>query len=902
MKRIVSLLLAVSMILGICATAFAATTYPDLVGDNAKYAAAVDALTELKVVNGFPDGEFKPGNELTRAELAKMLVICLGLGDQVEALAARTVFSDVPSTHWAAGYINAAAQSKVIIGYPDGSFQPEKNVTYAEAFTMVLRALGYGNVVESEGTWPTAYMLKAVELELTDDMEGVTATAPATRGNTAILLWNMLRTPMWRITEESETNGMTLSDRNGRIMLNVKFPNYMYVEDVYLDYVNVTDKDDVRAGISDGNRWDAELGEWVAVNAFEARLKGTDLTKLVPGMKLTALVKDYKDEDKATFLTITPANTLVRGFMTNLKDKDGKQTFEVAGSEYRFDYWVDTDDFTQDSYVSAEVEGKKVKNLIVLPTAVEYAETQSNIDSLDEDALVIIDGEWKQTTDMKTGCVYTEFNGDDTRVDGFYGEPFYVVNSETKTKEFDVAFSQKEEWLSVKDDTTAVDYISLEDKEDRIIVGEFVAKQGEKNNKDVTLDKLEARVKDNDFSGNDAEVFYSYLGLPVRVHFGDVDKNSKNAGFYAVTSNGLWGEGGNKGKIYNVEAVGQDGVEAEYKTITSVDVYDPEGYLETNSKTYREQATFAWFKFDSKNENIEDIVVLENGLTSGDPAENYTSKYDIAELEEETMIDGKDLVGTEYTVNKSAYFYEATAIKNENDKVVGFDVDVTVGRDEYDGYKLPAGTLIAFENGTTKVKYVFIPAESDSNLSWGKLDKINTSKETVKIIGSEATKLNDKSNPDATEGDLVGFSTNKGGDTAKVVVAIHPEDLDDAWMDIIVDGDIDSDDDDDDIIPNALSDGDYDKDDVGTEIKKYKVVKVQLKKDKYGEVTISSVTVSEEKGFDELKAVANDWDRIFIDHANKTIFVFTGVFDKNAAMEDGTVYDITKGSYSDGRA
>ena len=297
MKRIVSLLLAVSMVLSMFVTAIAATTYPDLVNDNAKFAAAVDALTELGVVNGFPDGEFKPGNDLTRAELAKMLVICLGFGDQVDALTSRTVFSDVPASHWASGYINAAAQSKIIVGYPDGSFRPENKVTYAEAFTMALRALGYGNVVEAEGTWPTAYMLKAVELELTDDMENVTTNGASLRGNTAILLWNMLRTPMWRITEESEQNGMTLSDRNGRIMLNVKFPNYWYY-----------DADDVEGGIrlTSVDVVDNEEVTGTLNNAVTAKLqRGIDLTKLVAGMKVSALVKDYKDEDKATFLTLT---------------------------------------------------------------------------------------------------------------------------------------------------------------------------------------------------------------------------------------------------------------------------------------------------------------------------------------------------------------------------------------------------------------------------------------------------------------------------------------------------------------------------------------------------------------------------------------------------------------------
>ena len=187
MKKIVSLVLALVMLLSLCGFVNAAT-YTDLTKGNAKYVSAVDALTELKVIEGFPDNTFRANETVTRAQLAKMLVLCSGLNNQVKTVGAKNIFSDVDPDSWAAGYITVAAQSKLIVGYPDGTFLPEKEVSYAEAFTMCLRALGYGNVVESEGTWPTAYMLKAVELELTDDMEGtIVAGSPATRGNTAIL-------------------------------------------------------------------------------------------------------------------------------------------------------------------------------------------------------------------------------------------------------------------------------------------------------------------------------------------------------------------------------------------------------------------------------------------------------------------------------------------------------------------------------------------------------------------------------------------------------------------------------------------------------------------------------------------------------------------------------------------
>jgi photosystem I subunit 4 len=420
-------------------------------------------------------------------------------------------------------------------------------------------------------------MLKAVELELTDDMENVTASAAALRGNTAILLWNMLRTPMWRITEESQTNGMTLSDRNQRIMLNVKFPNYLYLENVYLENVNVVDKDEVKATVFNGWTEDTQ-GRRVKVGEFTAAVEDIDLTKLVIGMKLTSLIKDYKDEDKAKFLTLSPENTIVAGFMSEYSVKDGKATFEVDGSEYRFEEVPAAKDFAlvEDAahdeakvanyYVIFEAEGKKVKNLQVLPTKVEYAETQTDIDALDEDALVLIDGVWGSPADMTPDCVYTEFVDVHDDFDG----SFYVVGTKDTKDTFDIMFAEEEDWLDGKSNA---EYLSLNDKDERVVVGSeetFSAWYQAKNNKDVDLAKLEVKLSENEYTDNEVEVYRNYLGVAVRLHFGDVDKNSKNAGFYAVTSNGAWGEGSSDGRKFNIKLVGQDGVEDTYTTTTTI--------------------------------------------------------------------------------------------------------------------------------------------------------------------------------------------------------------------------------------------------------------------------------------------------------------------------------------------
>ena len=68
--------------------------------------------------------------------IAKMITVASGLEDLVYSNAATRRFNDVSASHWANGYINTSAQNSLIVGYPDGRFMPENNVTFAEAVTV----------------------------------------------------------------------------------------------------------------------------------------------------------------------------------------------------------------------------------------------------------------------------------------------------------------------------------------------------------------------------------------------------------------------------------------------------------------------------------------------------------------------------------------------------------------------------------------------------------------------------------------------------------------------------------------------------------------------------------------------------------------------------------------------
>lgn len=88
---------------------------------------------KLGVVHGYTDGLFYPQKQITRAEFAAVMCRQLKLTPDDTA-----IFADV-SGHWAAGYISRLCGMEVINGYPDGTFQPERAISRAEAAKIINR-------------------------------------------------------------------------------------------------------------------------------------------------------------------------------------------------------------------------------------------------------------------------------------------------------------------------------------------------------------------------------------------------------------------------------------------------------------------------------------------------------------------------------------------------------------------------------------------------------------------------------------------------------------------------------------------------------------------------------------------------------------------------------------------
>ncbi len=186
------LILFLILTLSLTTFAFATSSLKDISGT--KYEKSVNALISKGIVNGYSDKTFRPDQKITRAEIAKLLVLAGNLDEQVKNQKDNEIFSDVSNDHWAFDFINVAYDNDYIEGNGDGTFAPDNNVTYAEAITMVVRMLGYTSAVEAKGEWPDNYIKKAQSLKILSNVEYDNKNDEAIRGEVANLIWNALST------------------------------------------------------------------------------------------------------------------------------------------------------------------------------------------------------------------------------------------------------------------------------------------------------------------------------------------------------------------------------------------------------------------------------------------------------------------------------------------------------------------------------------------------------------------------------------------------------------------------------------------------------------------------------------------------------------------------------------
>jgi hypothetical protein len=147
-------------------------TFTDIEGHWAKE--HVMELAKLGIVSGYTDGSIKPNDNITRAEMAVIVVKAVSLEPAKEINLDFKDKDEIPN--WAAGYIQTAVDSGIITGYEDNTFKPSKNLTREEMVVLIIKAFGIEieedltpptfTDVDEIGSWALNFVAKSVKLNI----------------------------------------------------------------------------------------------------------------------------------------------------------------------------------------------------------------------------------------------------------------------------------------------------------------------------------------------------------------------------------------------------------------------------------------------------------------------------------------------------------------------------------------------------------------------------------------------------------------------------------------------------------------------------------------------------------------------------------------------------------------
>lgn len=171
--------------------------FPDIPESDSDYA-AIKYLKDQGVLQGYPDGLFKPDNPINRAELLK--VAFLGFQYPVKNYSASS-FPDVKTTDWFFPYVETAKQDGLVSGHPDGTFKPASFITRAETLKILLNVGAipvtspatssyYSDVAPN--AWYAPYVNKAYEQHYIDPASAFQPNTNVTRRSVARWLYRMV--------------------------------------------------------------------------------------------------------------------------------------------------------------------------------------------------------------------------------------------------------------------------------------------------------------------------------------------------------------------------------------------------------------------------------------------------------------------------------------------------------------------------------------------------------------------------------------------------------------------------------------------------------------------------------------------------------------------------------------
>lgn len=366
LKKVLALVLAVVMVLGLIATT-SAKTYKDADKEAYKtYADAIDALSSLKILDGFEDGEFKADRTFNRAQAAKIVAIVHNaatngkIKDQTAISAlysnAQNPFVDC-NTSWALPYINYCRITGLADGMTATTYAPKRELTGVQWLKLMLTTLNFDTAKEGyTGTgWDVNVLNRANEVGLTAGLaDGWKAIAPIKRGEAAQILYNALTKYLVEYGQLVKNN----YDITGRYYKTAFISNEQVAKSGFtlgakmgISITRATD--DFRRP---GYAW--SYGSWSAfymdtpVNSYTTAVTMCDILK-----------NDMKVPENKT--TPVDLNGYVNGVTKDTATVKATQTGTLMGGDYTALNYYAVDGFkyttyTTGSYVTLQHDNKKV--------------------------------------------------------------------------------------------------------------------------------------------------------------------------------------------------------------------------------------------------------------------------------------------------------------------------------------------------------------------------------------------------------------------------------------------------------------------------------------------------------------------------------------------------------------
>ena len=164
------------------------------VSDDSNFQEAIASLKENEIVQGFSDGTFRPKDSLGRAALVKIVLGTIENADDFSACVAEEAengivfFSDVPENEWFAPYVCEATRKGIINGYPDGTFRPGNDVSFAEAAKII--GIAFGAEFSQDVPWYEPFIQFLGEHNaIPTEIESLSHIL--TRGEMAEIIWRL---------------------------------------------------------------------------------------------------------------------------------------------------------------------------------------------------------------------------------------------------------------------------------------------------------------------------------------------------------------------------------------------------------------------------------------------------------------------------------------------------------------------------------------------------------------------------------------------------------------------------------------------------------------------------------------------------------------------------------------